>query len=406
MRYMSKEDSPALEKTKMDNGSVRTTAREPHIADPCLRVETMSDFSSIAGPWSELLDRSNSDMVCLRPEWISSWWKAFGKDKEAFLLTVWENKRLVAIAPLSLSKISIWGFPIRRLQFMANGHSPRADIVADPTLIRPALRAIFEYLLTHSDLWDFMELRRIPTETGTLTALEEILQDLPFTYSARPSLRSPYISIETDWNSYFSSKSSKFRKVMRNKLNRVKRLGDSELEQLQDRRSVNAAMQTIFDLSRKSWKGSQESGIGNTVASREFYQALADNMGPRGWLRVWILRAAAKPIAFEWHLVYRNKAYALSSDFDESYRDYNPGSVLERLIIEEYFRVRVDEYDMCGADYPYKLKWTSTVKEHMDVNVYHPRWISEISSLWRESILPRLRSSRSLRVLKSRWHTS
>lgn len=375
----------------------------PRATHSSLRVAVAEDFSSVAEPWSELLGRSNSDMVCLTPEWMHSWWEAFGNGDTPFVLTVWRGSRLVALAPLMLASAGIPGVPMRRLQFMANGHSPRADIVTDASFTRPALRAIFEYLSSRREVWDFIELRRIPRETGTVEALEEILADMPLRHEVQAGVGSPYISIETDWDTFYAGRSSKFRKVMRNKLNRVKRLGKTAVEQVQEEQSLRSSLPTVFELSNKSWKGMHDSGIGSTEASRAFYLSLADHAGPRRWLRVWLLRIAGNPVAFECDLVYGNKAYALSSDFDEAYRESTPGSALERHIIEEYFRAGLEEYDMCGADYPYKLRWTSTVREHVDIYIYHSGAASQLWRFWQHAMLPRLRSSKTLKLFKDRW---
>lgn len=380
---------------------LRTSA--PDATLPSLRVAVAEDFSSVAGPWAELLSRSNSDMVCLTPEWMRSWWEAFGNGDIPFILTVWRDSQLVALAPLMLTNAGMPGIPMRRLQFMSNGHSPRADIITDASFTRPALRAIFEYLNTRRDVWEFVELRRIPRESGTVEALEEMLAEMPLRHETQAAVGSPYIPIETDWDTFYAGRSSKFRKVMRNKLNRVKRLGENAVEQLQDEQSLRSSLPTVFELSNKSWKGMHDSGIGSTAASRAFYTALAEHAGPKRWLRIWLLRIAGKPVAFECDLVHGNKAYALSSDFDEAYRESTPGSVLERHIIEEYFRAGLEEYDMCGADYPYKLRWTSTVREHADVYIYHSGPASQLCRFWQQAMLPRLRSSRTLKSFKNRW---
>jgi CelD/BcsL family acetyltransferase involved in cellulose biosynthesis len=367
-------------------------------------VRVADEFSSLAESWSDLLGRSDSDIVCLTPEWISSWWEAFGKGNRPFVLTVWHDEILVGLAPMMMGNVSILGVPTRRLQFMANGHSPRADIITDSSFKRPALRAIFVYLNMHRKLWDFIELSRIPRETGTVEVLGDVLADVPLKHNIHPSAGSPYIPVETDWETFYAGRSAKFRKVMRNKLNRVKRLGESVAEQLQDEKSLRSSLPTVFELSDRSWKGKHNSGIGSTPANRAFYRGLVERAGPRGWLSIWILRIGGEPVAFECDLLYGDKAYALSSDFDEAYRDSTPGSVLERFIIERYFRAGLKEYDMCGADYSYKLKWTSKVREHADVSIYHSGPTSQLWRFWRHTMLPRLRSSRTLRSFKDRWN--
>ena len=65
---------------------------------------TEENFFNMQSTWNELLSASMADSFFLSWEWLSEWWKHFGKGKELFVLAVRDSDGICGIAPLLREK--------------------------------------------------------------------------------------------------------------------------------------------------------------------------------------------------------------------------------------------------------------------------------------------------------------
>src|SRR4029078_8291613 len=86
-------------------------------------VTTNKGFLSLRTSWNCLLSKSKSDTIFLTWEWISSWWGAYAKDAQLWIVLVYDDaEALVGIVPFCLRSRK-W-LPFRRLkvlQFLGDG---------------------------------------------------------------------------------------------------------------------------------------------------------------------------------------------------------------------------------------------------------------------------------------------
>ena len=70
-----------------------------------MRVEDIDCFESLRDCWNVILERNTleNNNVFLTWEWVSTWWKYFGKGRKLLILVVKDNEEILAIAPLMLS---------------------------------------------------------------------------------------------------------------------------------------------------------------------------------------------------------------------------------------------------------------------------------------------------------------
>jgi CelD/BcsL family acetyltransferase involved in cellulose biosynthesis len=199
-----------------------------------------------------------------------------------------------------------------------------------------------------------------------------MLRQNNFACGIKKERSSPYLKIESDWPSYISQKSSKFRRTLRNKLNRVKKLKDFKIEKITNVNSEKSnIISDIIKVSRNSWKGKCMGDIARTRENEKFFKKLSIEASKNNWLNIWVLYAEAdKPAAYQYHLIYKNKIYAMRSDYDENYKYYSPGCVLEKCVIKESMDEKLAEYDLCGNYYDYKMKWANSIREHMTYELF------------------------------------
>ena len=332
-------------------------------------ISTYEEFLNLKSIWNKTLTRSSCEHVCLTFEWFKAWWKAFGKGKKLLIILVSVEEEIIGIAPLMIYRCNFRGIPIRELGFIQNDNSLCSDFLLSGSR-GEALDMILEYLWSVKDSWDVIRLHNIPSDSLTSSMLQENFKKNRIKFALREGLNSPYLSIQSDWKTYFESRSKKFHKVLRNKINRLSRLGDFKFNEFKGAAGLPEILRTIFQISRKSWKGRSGKDICASPENKEFFELLSDSFSQEGGLNIWVLEVGARAIAYEYHLVYKTKCYGLRSDFDEEFREYSPGSVLDSNIVKSMFGSGISEYDLGGTKDTYKMNWTNKVHQHVRFYVF------------------------------------
>ena len=124
-----------------------------------------------------------------------------------------------------------YGLPVRRLALLANDHTPRTDfVIADKP--DEAYRAIWNALLRDIDQWDVLQLTQLLRASTTVAAMSQFAAAEGLPIGTWKSSDSPYLELTGTWDSYWASLSSKFRSNVRNRLSRLKQVGEPALEVL------------------------------------------------------------------------------------------------------------------------------------------------------------------------------
>ena len=339
-----------------------------------MKIEIITDirsFESLNERWNRLLKNSRNDIVCLTHEWFVSWWKSFSDTNKLHIVTVSDNARnLIAIAPMMVSDYSYRGIKSRKILFMANGHSPSADFILDKERMKEGVEAIIRYLESYTD-WEFIELQKMDSGGPAFSLLTEYIRRSKNLSGLKENLETPYILIDSDWETFLSSRSSKFRKVLRNKLNRAKREGDISVEKLTASGCDGRALEDMLNISERSWKRDVGTDLKSDHQSMTFYETLCKYFKPDGLVNIWFLKKGEERIAFEFHLVYNNVVYPVRADYNKDFRELSPGSVLEFNILKRLFTARsLKEYNTCGHTYNYLLNWTDNTRRYMNIEIF------------------------------------
>ena len=353
-------------------------------------ITEYNDFIALEEEWNTLLEKCPNENVFLTHDWFRCWWEAFSSEKSLFVILVKDTGKIIAIAPLMISEGKHRGLPVRKLTFMKDDNAAHADFIV-PERKNESISLIIDYLQTHKKLWDIAVLENIIDEFDTYSVLQSELKEKSMSFYINKAQNSPYISISSDWDTYYADKSSKFRKTLRNMVNRVKRLGEYSIEEYTTQKNLDNILEEIYKISAKSWKGKIQSDISKSTENKNFFSKLSETAAKKGWLSIWLLKVDKKAIVMEYHLNYKKKVYALRSDFDESYNKYSPGSVINYEIIKKYFEKDITEYDMCGDAYDYKMKWGCETRKHSVLYIFNSNIYSHMIYIMEEKIIGLLR---------------
>ncbi|OGS35284.1 MAG: hypothetical protein A2293_15015 [Elusimicrobia bacterium RIFOXYB2_FULL_49_7] len=331
-------------------------------------VTTIEGFLAFENVWNKLLEKCRNENLCLTFEWFSSWLAGFGTGKSLFVLVIRKGGAIIGFAPLMITHTRYRNLPASEIGFIQNDYSPSADFIISESQAE-AISAVVDYLLALQN-WDVISLRNLPKDSPNYGTLVQILAQKGIIYGTGRGLCSPFIKIQTDWETFMSSRTRKFRKAIRNKMNRIKKCGTYDIKIVDKIDGDNNVLEHIFAISKNSWKADYDKDIVSSDNNMRFFTALSKTAARKGWLKIWLLNVNGKPVAYEYHLAYKGRLHALRSDYDRNYRLSSPGSILDLHIVENAFSGQVTEYDMCGSSDFYKLNWTSDIREHARVLIF------------------------------------
>jgi hypothetical protein len=371
-------------------------------ADNTMKIEvisTIQGFFSLADQWNSLLKKSSTDRVYLTHEWFHCWWNAFGNDKRPLILLIKEKEQVMGIAPLLVAAVNYRNIlKIKEVSFWGNEVTPHIDVICYPGSEQMVIEAIIEYLFKNTVEWDVFKLAKISDNSRTYDILSKILNTRHVTFKIDKSVQSPFLNINTDWETYYTTRTTKFRKGMRNKINRINKQGTCQVEKISDPRKLAEMLPVIYKISNRSWKQQVNACIHSDKKQAVFYRELTEIGGEKGWINLWLLKFNGEYIAFEYHLEYGGIIHVLRGDYDETFKKISPGSCLEFYIIKHHFeQLKKIEYDFCGDNYQYMLNWTDDVRDHISLRMFNKKLVSRTVSIIDCMLIPYLRKTKKRR---------
>jgi hypothetical protein len=257
---------------------------------------------------------------------------------------------------------------------LANGLSPSVDFIIRKDKLSDCNKTILDYLMSFKD-WDLIELQKLYENGYTFKFITEYLRQSNFPLGFKHDIETPFVLVNSEWELFLKKRSSKFKKVLRNKLNRVEKMRDISYEKITIKDGNDQFLNDMFSISGKSWKSKVGTDLISDNQSKMFYMDICDLMGPLGMIDLWFLKKNSNPIAFEFQLCYNNVIYPLRADYDKSFDHLSPGSILEYYILKTLFtEAKIKEYNTCGHTYNYLLRWSKQTRKHSKVEIFNRKF--------------------------------
>jgi CelD/BcsL family acetyltransferase involved in cellulose biosynthesis len=354
-------------------------------------ITTFDEFLRLEQAWNELVVGSEVDHTFMKHQWFAELIKAYRLESSLSIITAWAEGQLVAVAPIHRRLFVFRKIKAKGLSFLTCGITPRANfITADSALVAELVK----HLLQLSG-WDVFVAENMEAEIETTRKFLELLDRHlnKYGYQIVRGFHSPYLTTEGSWDDYWNQLSPKRRKSLRNCLNRLEKADSCEINRVTTPEAFKAFLQDMFEISGKSWKADSGGHLTFDSPQGQFYANFTPIGLEHDWITLYTIRINNKLIGFEYLLSCNNKYSVVRADYNEEYHYYSPPSSLRIAILKDLFsKPETCEYDLCGDDYLYKLRWCGKIRKHVTITVGNRNIKGRTVMFAKNTVLPFLRN--------------
>lgn len=321
-------------------------------------------LESVEADWEALAARVGAPPF-LRAGWLRAWWDAFG-DGQLDVMTVRRGTELAGVLPVRRSGDTVAS--------PTNWHTPLYGPVGIDDAARAELMAkVFEDDPRRVDL-SFLDGGGPDLELLQRGAAGRKVE-------SRTVMRSPYVRIEQDWDSYWGNLSRNLRSTVRRCRHRLEDRGAVELEVHDGREQLEELMAEGLELEASGWKAEEGTAILSRPDTRRFYEELSRWAAGAGLLRVAFLRVGGRAVAFNLGFETEKRHYLLKLGHDTSLQHAGPGTVLTAEMVSRSFALGHESYEFLGGEDRYKLRWASGCHDRVRAQAFAPSLAGRLDRL-------------------------
>ena len=337
-------------------------------------IQSEEEWSQLEPHWNILLYQTPYFKVFQTYEYLRIWWRHFSARRSLFILTIEKQGSLIAIVPLQIIPVTYLGKKYSELSLIGEGSELDYPAFLIGQDLQGSLDACLRFLKEHHDLWDTIRLQEQDPLSITAQAVRQSFMGEEYLFGAVPDSVHPYIKLESDWRTFLSSKSRRFKKNLRAATKKLESAGMLAFESHQKSTAVRDALERYLALEKKSWKATKKQGISRNDRYLNFYRDLADEFSKGEKFHVLLLTLNKQPIAGTIALSHEGKYHSLHIAHDSAFNKFSPGTILESKELEQCFQNGYEEYDFMGGFLNNKSRWTSSAHYSFQLQVFQRHW--------------------------------
>ena len=336
-------------------------------------VSSTVGLEALRGVWEDLQAGSTPHNVFLTFDWARAWWLHLGAGRRLRVLVLRDSGRVCGIVPLFEGPVWRSWTPFRKIQILGTGLSDRLDFLLPGDAIDSVERA-FSHLIEPTVSWDLLDLREIPEQSPTIEAVRAACARLGLRCEISPDSESPYLPIDSDWETFFATRFGRERRQqMRRKARRLEANAHPIFTIIDSIPEGSTTLERLMAVNQHdTYRGERRNSIFASEAKRAFFADIAARFSRRGWLHVGVLDLGGEPAAFRFSFQYAGTYYDYYHGFDRSFAAMSPGQALLSHMMQDCFQRGLREVDFLRGTEPWKAVWTERRRCNARVRVFRP----------------------------------
>jgi CelD/BcsL family acetyltransferase involved in cellulose biosynthesis len=301
--------------------------------------------------WTRLYEACSTRNPFLSYEWNFACLRHESPGNRPFVLTAHAGGRLVGIAPLRFER----RLGLRTLRFIGDGRSDYLGFIVHPEY-PGAESALLEGLGRLRQYWDLAILRQLTEGYTTLHT-----RAYPESVCGRgiEGTVAPYLTHDGPWESLVSAGPGWIKRML--KASRKWEKEGGTVRRITGRESADY-VETVSFIESRSWKKRQGVARFQPGRGQELLRETLAGLGARGEMELWLAWMKGEPAAFQINFVTSGRICLYQGAYDETYRKFSPGGVVDCLAIQRAWQDGAREYDFMSGDEPYKAERTDRIR--------------------------------------------
>lgn len=355
---------------------VATTANAALSVRVC---RTWGELEQFHERWNSLLRANPASSIFQTPEWLASWWQAYGHERDLFTLVFADStSAIVGIVPLYADRTRFLGSPLTTLRMVGagSGDSDGLDFITAPGYARDCAQAFIAWLAAQKE-WHVCALETLPQNSLVARCLSEYIRasGIGIDSTLTPNF---IIDLPPTWQQYVSSLEPSFRPLLTRYPKRLQSRFTVRFSRCSDMGDLQVQLQTLFDLHQMRWTGRGETGAFAGNERRDFYYRMATAFLQRGWLEFWLLELNGETVGAQFCFRYNNTVSLLQEGFHPKYAAEKIGYALKAHFLEEMIRTGARRYDFLGGADPYKSKFGAHQENYLNLFMAGPSRLARL----------------------------
>ncbi len=330
-----------------------------------MKFVCFSDWSQLPESANVLFDKAIKENMFFSRPWFENLVDTALKTEQSMLLAcVTEGETMLAILPLIQQSDGHW-------ESLSHSYSTHYTILLQDRENSQALACLASGL----NLLPFKTLRLKPYDENDLKVhgLQQAMENLGI--SCHQGFRFynwSYLLQGQSFEQYMAKRPGSVRNTIARKERKLEREQGYEIRLFTDQQ-IPQAIADYNVVYKASWKAAE--------VSNDIMVSLIERFAKMGWLRLAVLYIQGQPAAAQiWFVVY-SKASIFRLAYDESWKQYSPGSILTKFLMEYVIDTdKVDKIDFLTGNERYKQDWMSQRNARWEMvcaNTRKPRKKSE-----------------------------
>ncbi len=348
-------------------------------------------LDTVSEEWHALCAEAGATEPFYKPEWMTSYVRAFSSDPVVLLAVRDLTGRVVALLPMTAGRARQYGMPITNLIGTANVHSARFDCVCIEGIERESVLRAAWLALRQLPNWDVIQLPYVP-DGGTCDALLAIAENEGYLTGRRPSIVSPYLEIPPPPRDIMEvARSSHFRQNLRRRTRNAQSRCKVQLRV--ETNPTRTALNAFYELEANGWKGRARTAIATDTRTLRFYDAIARVAAKWNALTLYTLTFDDRPVAAHFGITLNNCYYPLKVAYNEDYKEYGPGQLIVAAILRECQRTGIRKFDFLGHEMDWKSEWATKARSHSFLYIFNHTVRAELVHKLKFRVVPEIRGT-------------
>ncbi len=320
-------------------------------------ITTLKKLETLKDDWNRLAGMMHNPL--LEFDWFYAAAKSFPADLHVVIYR--NDQNIEAIAPLC--------------SFEENGYR-KLELIGTPFLGEPSgliykdrnsLSALIKGLLKKSIP---ISLRRLVTDSDTFKTIDTVCAHRSV-FTPREGGGTPWILIDSDWETYLATLSSRRKSDLRRAWRRGEAFGKLETRIVNVKKNdVTSLLDEVFRVEAASWKGRNGSSLLHRKDLALFFKLYGELAAEKGILRIAFLEIDGKAVAALLGVQTAGRFWVFKIGYDEAYARCSPGMLLMHAVIEYAFKQNLKAFEFLGWDAHWMHFWTDRVRNYSSPLIY------------------------------------